>query len=280
MGAAIVATRFVIDQTTPAALAMMRYLIGFLCLLPVVLLADRVRFERRDVVPIALLGITQFGVVIALLNFGLRLVPASRAALVFATAPLLTMLVAAALGRERLTEPKTLGVVTTLVGVGLALGETPWQQASRASESIGVLAISAGALSTAVCSVLYRPYLRRYPTVSVGAFAMLASVGFLAVLAAGEGFFDSPPRMTTAGWLAVVFIGVGSGVGYFLWLWALRHATPTKVTVFLALSPITAALLGVVLLGERMSGILLLAVGCVVGGLWLAHRPRLPFRAS
>ena len=44
------------------------------------------------------------------------------------------------------------------------------------------------------------------------------------------------------GWLAILFIGVSSGVGYYLWLFALRHATPTRVTVFLALSPLTAAL--------------------------------------
>jgi len=30
-----------------------------------------VRFERRDLVPIALLGITQFGILIALLNYAL-----------------------------------------------------------------------------------------------------------------------------------------------------------------------------------------------------------------
>ena len=34
VGAAIVATRWVVDQTTPVSLAMMRYAIGFLCLLP------------------------------------------------------------------------------------------------------------------------------------------------------------------------------------------------------------------------------------------------------
>ena len=39
VGAAIVATRFVVDETTPIALALMRYAIGFVCLLPAALLA-------------------------------------------------------------------------------------------------------------------------------------------------------------------------------------------------------------------------------------------------
>ena len=49
------------------------------------------RFARADMLPIAPLGIGQFGVLIALLNFGLRTVPAGRGALIFASFPLLTL---------------------------------------------------------------------------------------------------------------------------------------------------------------------------------------------
>jgi drug/metabolite transporter (DMT)-like permease len=131
----------------------------------------------------------------------------------------------------------------------------------------------ASALVGAVCSVLYRPYLRKYPTLAVSAFAMLASVGFLALLAAAEGLFTAPPRLTAGGWAAVLFIGCNSGVGYVLWLWALDNTTPTRVAVFLALSPITAAILGAALLGEPIAALTALGVLAVVGGLWLAHRP-------
>ncbi len=268
----MVATRFVIDQTAPASLAFLRYLIGFCCLLPPVLLSERVRFERRDLLPIGLLGITQFGILIALLNYALQFIPSARAALIFATMPLLTMMLATALGRERLTLVKTLGVLLTIVGVAFALGEKAVERGGAADEWVGELAVFASALSGAICSVLYRPYLRKYPTLPVSAFAMLASVGFLAVLAAGEGFFASLPRFTAGGWLAVVFIGISSSVGYYLWLWALNHTTPTKVTVFLALSPITAAGLGALLLAESISTMSLLGLACVALGLWLAHR--------
>jgi len=271
VGSAMVATRYVIDQTAPASLALLRYFIGFCCLLPPVLLSARVRFERRDLLPIGLLGITQFGILIALLNYALQFIPSARAALIFATMPLLTMMLATVLGHERLTLAKTLGVLLTIVGVGFALGEKAAQRGGAAHEWVGELAVFASALSGAICSVLYRPYLRKYPTLPVSAFAMLASVGFLAVLSAGEGFFGSLPHFTEGGWLAVVFIGISSGIGYYLWLWALNHTTPTKVTVFLALSPITAAGLGALLLAERISMMLFLGLACVALGLWIAH---------
>jgi len=267
----MVATRFVIDQTAPASLALLRYLIGFCCLLPPVLLSARVRFERGDLVPIGLLGITQFGILIALLNYGLQFIPSARAALIFTTMPLLTLLLAMVLGYERFTLSKTLGVLLTIVGVGFALGEKAVQRGSAAHEWVGELAVFASALSGAICSVLYRPYLRKYPTLPVSALAMLASVGFLAVLAGWEGFFASFPHFTAAGWLAVLFIGISSGIGYYLWLWALNNTTPTKVTVFLALSPITAAGLGVLLLAESISMMLFLGLAFVALGLWMAH---------
>ena len=70
----MVATRFVIHQTAPASLALLRYAIGFCCLLPPALLSGRVQFERRDLLPIGLLGITQFGILIALLNYALQFI--------------------------------------------------------------------------------------------------------------------------------------------------------------------------------------------------------------
>ena len=271
VGSAMVATRFVVDQTGPISLALLRYLIGFACLLPLALLArPRVRFERCDLPPLALLGVIQFGVLIALLNYGLRFIPSARAALIFATVPLLTMVIAAALGHERLGAAKTLGVLLTIAGVGLALGEKAVRRGGGPNEWIGELAVLASALCGAACSVLYRPYLRKYPTLRVSAFAMLASVVFLALLAAGEGFFDALPRFTTGGWAAVVFIGIGSGVGYYLWLWALAHAAATEVTVFLALSPVTATWLGAWFLAEEVSTMSLLGLAGVLLGLWLA----------
>jgi drug/metabolite transporter (DMT)-like permease len=272
VGSAMVATRFVVDQTGPASLALLRYAIGFVCLLPVALAAPRPRFAGRDLVPIALLGITQFGILIALLNYGLQLIPSARAALIFATFPLLTMLLAAALGHERLGASKVTGVLLTLAGVGLALGEEALHGRGAAHEWIGEAAVLAAALCGAVCSVLYRPYVRKYPTVPVSALAMLASVAFLAIPAAGEGFFAGWPPLTGGGWATVAFIGFSSGVGYFLWLWALGHAPATEVTVFLALSPFTAAALGAVFLAERLTAATALGLACVGVGLWAAHR--------
>lgn len=275
VGSGIVASRFVIDQTQPASLAFLRYGIGALCLLPFVLRAPRVRFARRDLAPVALLGITQFGIVIALANYALQFIPAARVALIFATLPLQTMLIAAFLRQESLTFFKSLGVALTLLGVGLALGGGTLSSTETRTWSVDLLVLLS-ALAAAVCTVLYRPYLKKYPALQVSSFGMMASASFLALLAVREGFFGGVPSFTPLAWLAILFIGVSSGLGYYLWLWALNNTTPTKVTIFLALNPVTATLLGALLLTERPSVRFSGGVALVVLGLAVAHYRRNP----
>jgi drug/metabolite transporter (DMT)-like permease len=270
VGAATVASRAVVGEVGPVTLALLRYAIGACCLLPFFLAAPRVRFAPRDLLAIAALGIGQFGILVALLNFGLLYNTSARAVLLFAPFPLMTMLLAAALGRERLSLLKTLGVALSFAGVGLALLDKLAIGAAAPGAWIGVAAVLGSALTGAVCSVLYRPYLQRYPTLPVSTLAMLASVVFLAVLAVPEGMVETVPRLSAAAWLAVLFIGLSSGIAYFGWLWALGRLPPTQVTVFLSLSPIAAALLGWLFLDEALSPLTLAGLAAVVGGLVLA----------
>ncbi len=272
VGLAIVATRFVLDQTQPASLALMRYTIGVCCLAPALWASARVRFIRRDILPIMFLGTFQFGVLIVLMNHGLKYIPSARAALIFATMPFLTLILSALAGREKLRLTQAAGVALTILGVGLALGDKAALDV-LSSAWLGDLAVFGSALCGASCSVLYQPYLQKYPTLQVSFLAMAASVLFLILPAGWEGLFNSFPSITPAGWAAVVFIGLTSGAGYYLWLWALNHTTPTRVTIFLGLSPLTAAFCGALFLGERITPALLLGLALFLGGLWTAHRP-------
>lgn len=288
VGAAIVASRFAVAEVPPLTLAMLRYGIGFACLLPFAWTGLSAASRRpgspvgasraRDLLAMGALGIGQFGMLIALLNFGLQHIGAAPAALIFSLFPLLTLLLSAALGRERITPRLLAGVLVSIAGVALAL--SPKLGAPHSGHWWGEAAVAAAACVGALCSVWYRPYLQRYPTIPVSAFAMLASVLFLAVLASTE---DWPARIggfSAQAWVAVAFIGVSSGIGYFWWLYALKHESATRVTVFLALNPVTAALLGWAFLGETLHRSALAALAMIAAGLWLATRsPKAPTAA-
>jgi drug/metabolite transporter (DMT)-like permease len=164
------------------------------------------------------------------------------------------------------------GVLLSLAGVALSLLPKLGAGPAGGGGWWGELAIAASALTGALCSVLYRPYLQRYPTVPVSAFAMLSSVGVLAVLALAEGWPSLVAGLSVRAWAVVGFIGLSSGIGYFLWLYALKHESPTRVTVFLALNPVTAAVLGALLLDEAFTAWAAAALVLIALGLWLATR--------
>lgn len=288
VGAAIVASRFVVADVPPLTLALLRYAIGFACLLPFFLksfLATALEGQARsalkniaiaDWLAMAALGTGQFAVLIALLNYGLQHIGAAQAALIFSLFPLLTLLLSSALGRERISAALLAGVLLSITGVALSLW--PKLQAPHPGHWWGEAAVLASAGVGALCSVLYRPYLQRYPTLAVSSFAMLVSVLFLGLLALTENW---PARVMALGlqsWTVVALIGISSGIGYFWWLYALKHEPPTRVTVFLALNPLTAALLGVLFLGEALSPWSFSAIFLIASGLWLATRGAAPAR--
>lgn len=288
VGAAIVASRFVVAEVPPLTLALLRYAIGFACLLPFFLKSFMApaldgnaqtaikNIAIADWLAMAALGTGQFAVLIALLNYGLQHIGAGQAALIFSLFPLLTLLLSSALGRERISAALLAGVLLSITGVALSLW--PKLQAPHPGHWWGEAAVLASAGVGAVCSVLYRPYLQRYPTLAVSSFAMLVSVLFLGVLALAENW---PTRVMALGlqsWTVVALIGISSGIGYFWWLYALKHESPTRVTVFLALNPLTAALLGMLFLGEALSLWSAAAIFLIASGLWLATRGAAPPR--
>ena len=291
VGAAIVASRFIVGEVPPLTLGLIRYAIGFLCLLPFVLkvfmplalmgraLTAIKNIAMRDWLMMAALGTGQFAVLVALLNYGLQHLGAAQAALIFSLFPLLTLLLSSALGRERISPALLGGVLLSLTGVALSLW--PKLQAPQGSGHWwGEAAVLASACTGALCSVLYRPYLKRFPTLAVSSFAMLVSVLVLAVLALHESWPMRVLALGTRTWLVLGLIGASSGMAYVWWLYALKHESPTRVTVFLALNPVTAALLGIFFLGEAPGPWAIVAMGLIGSGLWLATRPASPQELS
>jgi drug/metabolite transporter (DMT)-like permease len=272
VGAAVVATRAISDEAGPAAIALLRYLVGGAILLPIALVSRRMKIARQDALPVVLLGIGQFGVLVVLLNTSVQHIPAARAALLFATMPVMTMVIGRLTGREALAAWQAIGILLTVVGVAAVIAAEPPPLAAGPMSWLGDLAALGSAATGATCSLLYRPYLERNSALGIGALAMVASVPPLAVLAWTEGFFGGSPSFSATGWLAVTFIGVSSAIGYALWLKALATASATNVTAFLALGPSTAAALGAVLLGEPITQGFAAGTALVAAGLTIAHR--------
>ena len=104
-GTAAAVTRYLVAGADPITLAILRWGIGFLCLLPVAIAAARVNGRSaRDWPAVAALGFCFFGVFFVFYNIAIGFTTAARASLALATLPLQTMVVGALLGIEPLTQ--------------------------------------------------------------------------------------------------------------------------------------------------------------------------------
>jgi drug/metabolite transporter (DMT)-like permease len=268
-GTAAAITRYLVSGADPVALAVLRWGIGFLCVLPVAMLM-KVRWpERRDLLPVAALGLCFFGLFFILYNVAIGYTTAARASLALATLPLHTMVVGALLGVEPLTMRKTAGVCIAVLGAVAALAT------GLASAPVdawrGELIMTVAVFCMAFYNVLSRPFMQR--SSALGFLTVGMGTGALALVVVGlfTGSFAAFKDFGTSQWIAGIYLGVGGGAAAFiLWVVALQRATPTRVANTMTVNPIAAALLAALLIGEPITPNLVFGLIAVFAGIWLA----------
>lgn len=268
-GTAAAITRYLVAGADPVMLAILRWGIGFLCLLPCALLL-RVRWPQRSDWPAVMaLGICFFGLFFILYNIAVSYTTAARASLALATLPLHTMVVGAILGVERLTARKIAGVGIAVLGVAAALAVGLAQ--SPPGSWRGELIMTGAVFCMAFYNVLSRPLMQRssalgFLTVGMGAGALV-----LVFVGLARGSFAALDHFTTAQWIAGIYLGAGGGaLAFILWVMALARATPTRVANTMTVNPIAATLLAALLIGEPITPNLLIGLVAVFAGIWIA----------
>jgi drug/metabolite transporter (DMT)-like permease len=268
-GTAAAVTRYLVGNADPITLAILRWGIGFLCVLPTALFL-RVRWPpRSDWLAVAGLGICFFGVFFILYNIAMSYTTAARASLALSTLPLQTMVVGALLGIEPLTPRKSAGVCIAVLGVFAALASG--LAAAPAGAWRGELIMTGAVLCMAFYNVWSRPFIRRssalgFLSVGMGAgAAALVLAGMLTGRVAVLGGFGAPQ------WIAGIYLGVGGGaLAFILWVMALERATPTRVANTMTVNPIAAGLLATQLVGEPITPNLVIGLVAVFSGIWIA----------
>jgi len=270
-GMAAAVTRFIIGATDPVTVAVFRFGLGFVFLLPVAL-ALRSRWPRgRDWFGVAALGVMFYGAFFVVYAEALVYTTAARGSLAVSTLPVLTMIVAALLGREALTLRKTAGVLVAMGGVALALAAGVAEAPAEAWR--GDLIMTAGMLSMALYNVLSRPLMQRSSPLGYATAGMACGAALNLVVAAQAGGFEAVRAFGPAQWAGALYLGAFAGaLGFYLWVFALERASPTQVANTITVSPLAAALLGAALLGEPIGPSLLAGVAAVALGIWIASR--------
>jgi drug/metabolite transporter (DMT)-like permease len=268
-GTAAAITRYLAGNADPITLAILRWGIGFLCVLPAALLLNARWPQRRDWPAVAALGFCFFGVFFVLYNIAMTYTTAARASLALATLPLHTMVVGALLGIEPLTLRKSVGVGIAVLGVVAALASG--LSTAPLGAWRGELIMTGAVLCMAFYNVWSRPFMQRSSALGFLTVGMGTGAAALILVGSLTGSVATLSHLTTPQWIAGVYLGIAGGaLAFILWVLALQRASPTRVANTMTVNPVAAALLATQLVGEPITPNLVLGLVAVFAGIWIA----------
>lgn len=230
--------------------------------------------ERRQYLFVVLSGAC-LGLAMMTIFAAYRLLGVGLGAVLAATAPVITMALSPVLFKERLRVPAVVGFAIVVGGL-LLLNLS----ALEGTLSVpGILMGLAAAASTAGM-VVFNKLARDITGVPCTTIQLAAAVIVAAAVAAtGEGFAFIG-RIPAASWPVVIALGaVFTALAYFLYYRAIDQLPMQTVSVCAYAEPLTAVVLGTIVLGEVMAPVQMLGACCIIGGALLGEaRLKVPAR--
>lgn len=230
----------------PGELALLRFGTASLALV-IYATIRRLRLpDVRDMPRIALAGFLGITVYHVALNVGERTVESGAAALLIALSPVVTALLSTRFLGERLSVWGWLGILVSFLGGALvALGEGE----GGVGLDTGALFILVATVSTSVYFILGKQPLRKYSALEFTSYAIWAgTVPLLAFAPSLLSQLGAAPQSST---VAGIYLGIFPGaIAYVLWSAGLASMPASRVSAFLYLQPVNAAVIAWVWLSE------------------------------
>lgn len=268
--------RLAVGTIAPMALNALRWFLASLILLPFAwrgVVAHRALLMREWRV-IAALGALGVGSYNALQYLALTTSTPNNVTLIAASTPVFTLLFGALCFDEQVGARRSFGALVSIVGVLLVLVRGDATRLITLSFVPGDLFMLAAAVVWSIYTWVLKTRRPDVPLTTL-LFAQMAAGLLLALPCAAieAAFFDAPSHFDTSrAWLVLAYVSVlPSLVAYFCWDRGVSRAGATLPVFFANLTPVFAAVLSALLLGEwpqwyHAAGLLLILAGIRLAG--------------
>lgn len=256
-GASFLFIKVGVAEIPPLTFVTGRMLIAALVLI-MVIGARRLHLPRSNTTwrDFAAMGILNGMIPYTLITWGEQYIDSGLAAILNATMPLFTVLLAHIwIEDESLSVEKLTGVSIGFVGVVGLIGAD--LKRGLQANLLGELAVVLAAASYALAAVYGRRQLRGHAPL-VSSFGQLATGGLMMLpmaLVIDHRAWHVPSVAATGSLLSLALLG--TALAYILYYWLLEHVGATQVSLVTYILPVTGILWGWLALGERLSPIVL-----------------------
>jgi drug/metabolite transporter (DMT)-like permease len=271
-GMTVVLTRYLMPESDPFSLPSIRYGIGALILLSLLyLLKKNKKIEFKDWIPVFILSCVFYVAFPWAFAAGLEHTTAARGAIVFTSQPVITLILGAILGIEKTTKLKILAISIALSGIIITLSDQIGYLAPNAWK--GDLLMFFAAFCNSVYVLSAGKYIKKYGGFTFTAWPMLigSSLMFMLALIFGNPLTGSLSFDQT-GWIVLLILAIpGASIMVLLFMISINMATPTGITVTVGFNPLSAIILGAIILREPVSSKILIGFFCITCAVILAN---------
>lgn len=257
----------------PLGFVTLRVSIAFLLFLLMQKLFIREKVAGKHHLILALCGL--FGVAINQMLFfkGLSLTTPINGAIIMTTNPILVLITAAVILKERVTGRKVLGIVLGIMGALLLL--MVGKHISFSSDSFkGDIFIFINAMSYGIFLVIAKPLMKMYKPVTVIMWTFF--YGSLVVVPFGVSELREVVwgSLTPGLWVGVFYVVIGvTFVAYLLNTIALNTLSPSVVSFYIYLQPLFTTLIAFVLGNDRLTPVKIVSSLLIFAGVYLISIP-------
>ena len=274
-GGTFVAGRSLAQNVGPFSAAFFRFAIASLFLIFLTWKAEGklTVLKKRQILPVLLLGLT--GVFSYNLFFfkGLKLIEASRAAIIIANNPILIALFSAVFFKEKLNSLKITGILISVSGAIVVISSGNLFEILQGNLGLGEFYIFLCVLSWVIFSLLGKTVMADLSPLSSVTYSALTGTILLFAPALREGLADGI-YYSISDWWNIFYLGFFGTVLGFVWFYeGINQIGPTRAGLFINFVPISAILLAALILAEPLTLSLLIGTLLVSTGVYLTNRP-------
>lgn len=275
-GGTFVAGKIVVATLTPLMGSFARYVIACIALLVAAFALEGglPRLTGRQWLATFILGL--FGVFAYNLFFmgALTKLPASRAALIIALNPAITIALSAFVLKERLSLRRWAGVMLALFGVAVVVSRGDLASLGGGSVGAGELFMFGAVISWALYTIFGRKVLGGLSPLAATNYAALWGTVLLGAVAAAQ--FDTlhPSQFDLKMIVSLLYLGVlGTALAFVWYYMSVKKVGASSASIFNNLVPVFGVAISVLVLGEALLPSMLIGGAIAIAGVMMVSRP-------
>lgn len=261
-------------EVPPISIALLRAVISIPLLLAVALhFNPDAKAALKHWKAYLLLGLAGTAVYQTLQNIGLQLTTAADSSVLLNSDAVFIAILGFFFLKESLNKKQAAGIAIAFAGVSAIVLRGGGTFSLTSDAVLGDVIAVLGALSWAVFSVYGKKVMDRAKVNAYDLTAYSAFFGAALLLPLAFGFEAVALPSTTAGWVMLLVLGLGSsGVAYLCWFVALNQVSAYKAGISLFFTPIISVAIAMAVLGETIDLIFVAGTALVIMGMFITIR--------